>query len=312
MRIAAVFPGQGSQFVGMGRDLAGRWEEAAAAFAGVDAALGEPLSEVCWDGPEEALRLTANTQPALLAHSIAAWRVLEAGGLRVEAMAGHSLGEYSAYVAAGALPLADAARLVRLRGRLMQEAVPVGKGAMAAIIGMDDDAVGAVCEAASDGSGTVVPANFNAPGQVVIAGDADAVERAVALAKERGARRAIPLNVSAPFHSPLMAPAREGLAPELETAPMADPAVPVYRNVDALPVREAVAAREGLVRQVDSPVRWTGTIRRMAADGITHLVEVGAGNVLCGLARRIDRNLVCLPAGTVEQVERVLEELNHG
>ncbi len=312
MRIAAVFPGQGSQFVGMGRDLAGRWEAAAGVFAGVDAALGEPLSEVCWEGPEEALRLTANTQPALLAHSIAAWRVLEAGGLRVEAMAGHSLGEYSAYVAAGALPLADAARLVRLRGRLMQEAVPVGKGAMAAIIGMDDEAVGAVCEAASDGSGTVVPANFNAPGQVVIAGDADAVERAVALAKERGARRAIPLNVSAPFHSPLMAPARAGLAPELEAAPMADPAVPVYRNVDTVPVRDAAAAREGLVRQVDSPVLWTGTIRRMAADGITHLVEVGAGNVLCGLARRIDRNLVCLPAGTVEQVERVLEELSHG
>ncbi len=309
MRIAAVFPGQGSQFVGMGHDLAERWDAARGVFAEIDDALGEPLSTICWEGPEETLRLTANTQPALLAHSIAAWRVLEAGGLRVAAMAGHSLGEYSAYVAAKALPLADAARLVRLRGQLMQEAVPVGEGAMAAIIGMDDAGVTAVCEAASDASGTVVPANFNAPGQVVIAGEAGAVDRAVALAKERGARRAIPLNVSAPFHSPLMAPAREGLAPELEAAPIADPNVPVYRNVDAEPVRDAVTARDGLVRQVDSPVRWTETIRRMAADGITHLVEVGAGTVLCGLARRIDRSLVCFPAGTPEQIERVLEEL---
>lgn len=312
MGIAAVFPGQGSQFVGMGRDLAQRWEAASEVFQTVDAALGFPLSRLCWEGPEEELRLTANTQPALLAHSVAAWRVLESGGLRVQAMAGHSLGEYSALVASGAIPLEEAARLVRRRGQLMQEAVPVGKGAMAAVIGLDEEAVTSVCEASSSEDGVVVPANFNAPGQVVIAGEAQAVRRAAELARERGARKVIPLKVSAPFHSPLMRPAREGLEPDLRAVAWSDPRAPVYRNVDAAPATRGDEALEGVIRQVDAPVRWTETIRRMRAGGVDTFVEVGAGNVLCGLIRRIDRGARCLPAGTVEQIENILKELGDG
>ncbi len=215
-RIAALFPGQGSQRVGMGHDLADRWSAAAAVFSEIDRGLELDLSGLCWRGPEEELRLTTNTQPALLAHSVAAWRVLSEHGLRVDAVAGHSLGEYSAVVAAGGLDAVDAARTVRERGRLMQQAVPVGEGAMAAILGLDDDVVVAVCDEIADATGeAVVPANFNSPGQVVIAGAAAAVARAMEVLKERGARKAVPLPVSAPFHSPLMAPAREALEPTL-------------------------------------------------------------------------------------------------
>ncbi len=312
MGIAAVFPGQGSQFVGMGADLARRWEPAAEVFETVDRALGFSLSRLCWEGPEEELRLTANTQPALLAHSVAAWRVLEAEGFQVRAMAGHSLGEYSALVAAGALPLEEAARLVRRRGELMQEAVPVGRGAMAAVIGLEEPELVSVCEESSSEAAVVVPANFNAPGQVVIAGEAGAVRRAAELARERGARKVIPLRVSAPFHSPLMRPAREALEPHLRAAAWSDPRVPVYRNVDAAPARRGTEAMEGLIRQVDSPVLWTETIRRMRADGTDTFLEVGAGTVLCGLIRRIDRGARCAPAGTVEQIETVLEEMGDG
>jgi len=313
VRVAALFPGQGSQFVGMGRDLAQMYPEGREVFAEADAALGEPLSRVCWEGPEEALRLTATTQPALLAHSLAAWRVLERRGVRVEAVAGHSLGEYSAVVAAGGLPLPEALRLVRRRGELMQAAVPVGEGAMAAILGLPDEAVAAACrEVREGGGGMVVPANFNAPGQVVIAGEAGAVEAAVTLLRERGARRAVPLPVSAPFHSPLMEPARRGLEPHLEAAPFADLAVPLYRNVDSAPVRAAAEVRDGLIRQVDAPVLWSETIRRMRADGFDTFVEVGAGTVLSGLVRRIDREARCLPAGTAGQVEAVIGELGDG
>ncbi len=215
-RIAALFPGQGSQTVGMGHDLADRWSTAAALFTEIDRGLEFDLSALCWNGPEDELRLTTNTQPALLAHSVAAWRVLSEHGFRAEAAAGHSLGEYSAVVAAGGLDAVDAARTVRERGRLMQQAVPVGEGAMAAILGLDDEVVAAVCdEIAVRDRVAVVPANFNSPGQVVIAGAAAAVARAIEVLKERGARRALPLPVSAPFHSPLMAPAREGLEPTL-------------------------------------------------------------------------------------------------
>lgn len=312
MAIACVFPGQGSQFVGMGRDLAEHSEIAAEVFRAVDAALKEALSSICWEGPEERLRLTAYTQPALLAHSIAAWRMLERRGLKPVAMAGHSLGEYSALVASGALPLEDAALLVHRRGQFMQEAVPVGEGAMAAVLGLDDAVVTAACEEASSAGSEVVPANFNAPGQVVIAGAAAAVERALALARERGARRAIPLNVSAPFHSPLMAPAREALEPHLRRATWSDPVVPVYRNVDAEPVRDAASSLDGVIRQVDAPVQWTDTVRRLVQDGVDTVVEVGAGNVLCGLARRIERGLRCYPAGTVEKIETVMKELGDG
>ena len=310
MRLAALFPGQGSQAVGMGRDLAERWEPAREVFAAADRTLGVALSELCWQGPEEALRLTENTQPALLAHSIAAWRVLAAAGVRVGAAAGHSLGEYSAVVAAGGLDLDDALAAVRLRGCLMQQAVPVGAGAMAAVIGLPDELVVAACaEATAAGDGVVVAANFNSPGQVVIAGAAAAVERAVARCSERGARRALPLPVSAPFHSPLMAPAREGLEPTLRGIDLAPLEVPVYRNVDAAPVATPDEVRDGLIRQVDAPVLWRATIERMRADGFDTFLEVGTGTVLSGLVRRIDRDARCLAAGTVESIESAIAEL---
>jgi len=309
-RIAALFPGQGSQAVGMGCDLAETWPSAAEVFAVADTALGSELSRLCWEGPEDALRLTENTQPALLSHSVAAWRVLTEGGLRVEAVAGHSLGEYSAAVAAGAMDLADALRTVRLRGRLMQRAVPVGEGAMAAVIGLDDEAVTAACAEETAASGeAVVAANFNAPGQVVIAGGAGAVERAGARCKQRGARRVLPLPVSAPFHSPLMAPARVGLEPTLRALDLSDLSVPLYRNVDAAPVAAGEALREGLVRQVDAPVLWSQTVQRMWADGFDTFVEVGTGTVLSGLVRRIHRDATCLAAGTEAGVRETLAQL---
>ncbi len=308
--IAALFPGQGSQAVGMGRDLAQRWPAAAGVFTTVDGGLGTPLSELCWNGPEDDLRLTENTQPALLAHSIAAWEVLSAAGLEVGAVAGHSLGEYSAVVAAGGLDLADAARTVRLRGRLMQEAVPVGEGAMAAVIGLDDDVVEAACsDEEIAGGGPVAAVNFNSPGQVVIAGSAAAVAGAGERCNERGARRVLPLPVSAPFHSVLMAPAREGLAPTLRELDFRPLTVPLYRNVDAAAVSSPDEVRDGLIRQVDAPVLWSETIRRMRADGFDTFVEVGTGKVLSGLVRRIDRDAVCYQAGTVETVEKVLANL---
>ena len=308
--LAAVFPGQGSQAVGMGRDLAERWPEAGEVFAAVDRALGRPLSRLCWEGPEEELRLTENTQPALLAHSIAAWRVLAARGVRVAAVAGHSLGEYSAAVAAGAMGLDDAVRTVEQRGRLMQRAVPVGEGAMAAVLGLEDDAVVSACaEAGASGRGVVVAANFNAPDQVVIAGATAAVEAACELCRGLGARRAVRLPVSAPFHSPLMAPAREGLSPVLDALALEPLDVPLFRNVDAAPVEAPDALRDGLTRQVDSPVLWTATVRRMVESGIDTFVEVGTGTVLRGLGRRIHRDAAWCSAGTVETVEEALELL---
>ncbi|NOZ77933.1 MAG: ACP S-malonyltransferase [Acidobacteria bacterium] len=309
-RIAALFPGQGSQFVGMGQDVAGRWPAAYDVFERADSALGFGLARLCWEGPEDELRLTANTQPALLAMSIAIWRVLEAGGVRAEAVAGHSLGEYSAIVAAGGLSLEEALGLVRLRGELMQEAVPVGEGAMAAVIGLDDTAVGEACSGVErSGGGIVVPVNFNAPGQVVIAGAAGAVEAASSRCRQLGAKRVIALAVSAPFHSPLMRPAREGLTPALERASFSELEAPLYRNVDARPVRHPGDVREGLVRQVDAPVLWTQTVRTMIADGFDTFIEVGAGTVLSGLVRRVDRSVTCLPAGKVDQIEKVLERI---
>ena len=309
-RIAALFPGQGSQKVGMGHDLADRWSTAASVFSEIDQGLGVDLSELCWNGPEEKLRLTTNTQPALLAHSVAAWQVLVEHGFRAEAAAGHSLGEYSAVVAADGLGAVAAARTVRQRGRLMQQAVPVGEGAMAAILGLDDEVVSAVCnEIVEETDSVVVPANFNSPGQVVIAGEATAVGRAMEVLKERGARRALPLPVSAPFHSPLMAPAREGLEPTLRELEFAALDFPLYRNVDASPVSSPDEVREGLIRQIDAPVLWAQTIERLHADGFDTFVEVGAGNVLCGLVKRIDRSATCYPAGTVEAIEKVVAEL---
>jgi [acyl-carrier-protein] S-malonyltransferase len=281
-----VFPGQGSQHAGMGRALAAHHAVARDTFAEADAALGEPLSRLCFEGPDDQLMLTENTQPAILAASVAAFRVLQARGLRPAFVAGHSLGEYSAHVAAGTLAFVDALRLVRLRGRYMQEAVPVGTGAMAAILGLDAAAVQRACEEAAEGE-IVSPANYNMPGQVVIAGTAAAVARAIARAKALGARRSVPLHVSAPFHCALMRPAEERLAPELRRVRTSDPRVPVIANVDAAPKATAAESVEALIQQVSRPVLWEQVVRRLASEGVRTYVEVGPGHVLAGLVRKI-------------------------
>jgi [acyl-carrier-protein] S-malonyltransferase len=286
--IAFIFPGQGSQAVGMGKALAEAFPICAETFAEADRALGEPLSRLCFEGPDDQLRLTENTQPAILTVSIAAYRLLESRGFTPAYVAGHSLGEYSAHVAAGTIAFADAVRIVRRRGRYMQEAVPVGRGAMAAVLGLDADAVARACQEASDGD-IVSPANLNAPGQVVIAGSAEAVERASARAMQAGARRVVPLPVSAPFHCALMKPAEERLAPELRALSAAAPRVPVVANVDAVPKRDAASAIDALVRQVSSPVRWEDVVRRLASEGVRAYVEVGPGTVLGGLVKKIHR-----------------------
>lgn len=294
--IAFLFPGQGSQKVGMGKALADAHPEARAAFDEAEAAL-PGLTRIVFDGPEEQLTLTENTQPAILAASVAAYRVLASRGIEPAFVAGHSLGEYSANVAAGTFSFADALRIVRRRGRYMQEAVPVGEGAMAAILGLDADRVRQACEEAAQGE-VVSPANINGAGQVVIAGTRDAVQRAGERARALGAKRAIPLPVSAPFHCALMKPAEERLAPELRALAVRDPRVPVVANVDAEPKRDARAAIEALVRQVSSPVRWEDVVRRLAAEGVTTYVEAGPGTVLSGLVRKIlpDATTVSLAA----------------
>jgi len=291
--IAFLFPGQGSQNVGMGRAFADAFPVCRDAMAEADAALGEDLSGLCYNGPEDRLVLTENTQPAILAVSVAMCRLLVSKGVRPACVAGHSLGEYSAHVAAGTITFGDALRIVRRRGRFMQEAVPVGQGAMAAILGLDADKVAAACAEAAQGE-VVSAANLNAPGQVVIAGSRDAVARAIEQAKARGARRAIPLAVSAPFHCALMTPAQERLAPELRALSASDPLVPVVANVDAEPKRDARSAIEALVAQVSSPVRWEQVMQRLASEGIRKYVEVGPGTVLTGLGRKILKDAVFL------------------
>lgn len=286
--IAFIFPGQGSQAVGMGKALAETFDICRDTFAEADAALGERLSRLIFEGPEDQLRLTENTQPAILTVSIAAYRLLSSRGFEPAFVAGHSLGEYSAHVCAGTIAFADAVRTVRRRGRFMQEAVPVGKGAMAAVMGLDAAVVAQACEEAAQGE-VVSPANMNMPGQVVIAGATDAVARAGERAKALGAKRVVPLPVSAPFHCALMKPAEERLAPELRALRACDPRVPVVANVDAEPKRDAASAIEALVRQVSSPVRWEDVVRRLASEGVRKYVEVGPGTVLCGLVRKIDR-----------------------
>jgi [acyl-carrier-protein] S-malonyltransferase len=286
--IAFVFPGQGSQKVGMGRALADAFPECRAVFDEADAALGEPLSRLCFEGPEDRLMLTENTQPAILTASVAAARLLAARGIEPAFVAGHSLGEYSAHVVAGTFPFAEAVRIVRRRGRYMQEAVPVGTGAMAAVLGLDAAGVQAACDEAAEGA-VVSPANLNAPGQVVIAGEAAAVARAGERAKALGARRVIPLAVSAPFHCALMAPAEARLGPELRALAVQAPRVPVVANLDAEPKTDGASAIEALVRQVSAPVRWEAVVRRLASSGVRAYVEVGPGTVLSGLIRKIDR-----------------------
>lgn len=288
MKIAFLFPGQGSQFPGMGLDLARQYPIARQTFEQADEALGFALSTLCFEGPEEDLRRTENTQPALVATSIAALRVLQQLGVPAPTLvAGHSLGEYSALVAAGSLDFADALRLVRKRGQYMQEAVPVGVGAMAAILKMPAEALDRVLADAAQGE-IVTAANLNSPDQIVIAGHKGAVERAMELAKAAGAKRCIALPVSAPFHSPLMRPAQQRLRAELDKTAFLDLQVPLINNWQAALVTTGADARRGLFEQVPNPVRWVETVRMLAAQGIAQTIEIGAGKVLCGLVRNID------------------------
>jgi len=306
MTIAFTFPGQGSQAVGMGRALAEAYPAARRVFEEVDEALGEKLSAVIFEGPEAVLTLTANAQPALMATSLAALRALESTGVDLAAtaayVAGHSLGEYSALAAAGSLGIADAARLLRIRGRAMQDAVPAGEGAMAALLGLDLDAARAVADEAA-GADVCAAANDNAPGQVVVSGSRAAVERAVEIAKAHGAKRAILLPVSAPFHCPLMAPAAAVMAEALAAVALAPPVVPLVANVLARPIRDPAEIRARLVEQVTGAVRWRESVAWMSGEGVDTFVEIGAGAVLSGLARRIAKDARAFSVGMPADVE---------
>src|SRR5450432_3245275 len=308
MKTAFLFPGQGSQAVGMGKDLADKYSAARQTFEEADDALGVKISQLCFEGPEDQLRLTENTQPAILTASVAAWRVLQEKGITPAFVAGHSLGEYSAHVAAGTMSFADAVRTVRNRGKFMQEAVPVGTGSMAAILGLSPDAVASVCSDAAQGE-VCESANINSPEQIVISGHVAAVERAVVLANERGAKRAKVLPVSAPFHCSLMKPAQERLAGVLGSLQLASPRFPVVCNVDARPVENPESAREALIRQVTGSVRWSESMQWLIAQGVQAFVEVGPGKVLCGLMRQIDRSKKCVNVEDEASLQKTLEFL---
>ncbi|MBV9653967.1 MAG: ACP S-malonyltransferase [Acetobacteraceae bacterium] len=318
---AFIFPGQGSQSVGMGRDLAAAFAAAREVFEEVDEVLKQRLSKLMFEGPADELTLTENTQPALMAISLAVLRVMEReGGWRLKEraalVAGHSLGEYSALASAGSFSVADAARLLRLRGRTMQAAVPPGEGGMAALIGVDMEQAGAICAEAAPVPGSETgarevaePANDNGGGQVVISGHRTAIERAIEIAKKRGIRRAMPLPVSAPFHCALMAPAADALAEALEVTPPRSPAVPLVANVSAAKATEPDQIRDGLVRQVTATVRWRESIEAMTAMGVDRFVELGAGKVLTGLNRRIAPDAAAVAAGTPAEIEAVLKTI---
>jgi [acyl-carrier-protein] S-malonyltransferase len=309
-KTAFVFPGQGSQSVGMLADVAAAEPLVGEAFAEASAVLDYDLWELVQSGPEDQLNRTEFTQPALLTASVALWRVaLARGAGKPDVVAGHSLGEYSALVAAEVLGLADAAVLVQKRGQFMQTAVPLGKGGMAAILGLEDDQVKGICAEASDEGLVVQAVNFNAPGQVVIAGDNAALELAIEACKVAGAKRAMPLSVSAPFHSELMKPAADKMAEELAKVEFAEPAIDVIQNVDADYENQPDAIRENLVKQMYSAVLWTATIQRMARDGVTRIVECGPGKVLAGLNRRIDKSLDCWNLGDLDSLEKTVAEL---
>jgi len=312
MGIAFTFPGQGSQAVGMGKELADTYPEARAVFQEVDEALDQKLSDIMWNGPEETLTLTANAQPALMAVSMAVMRVLEARGLKlsdtVSYVAGHSLGEYSALCAAGTFSVADTARLLRIRGNAMQAAVPVGEGAMAAIIGLEHDAVSAICDEAGI-LGVCQVANDNGGGQLVISGSKAAVEKAAAIASEKGAKRAIMLPVSAPFHSALMAPAAEAMREALAKVEKHNPVVPVIANVRAAPVSDANEIAALLVEQVTGQVRWRETVEWFASNNVTQLYEIGSGKVLTGLARRIDKTVNGVAVNGAADIDQLLATL---
>ncbi|HTC34847.1 MAG TPA: ACP S-malonyltransferase [Bryobacteraceae bacterium] len=304
MKTAFVFPGQGSQYVGMGKSLAERFAAARAIFTQADQALGFSLTQLCFEGPAETLQLTENMQPALLTVSVAALRMLEEHGIQPDYVAGHSFGEYAALVAAKSLDFADAVRLVRKRGRYMQEAVPVGMGAMAALLKLPAGKLDSVLAEAAQGE-VVTASNLNSPDQVVIAGHAGAVARAVELAKAAGARRALTLPVSAPFHCPLMEPAQERLKADLDATEFQDLAVPLVNGWQARVIRTGTEAREGLYQQVPNPVRWTEVIQQLASLGVTRFVEVGAGGVLTGLLRNIQSGLEGSKVGEAEDLEKV-------
>lgn len=312
MTIAFTFPGQGSQSVGMGKVLADTFPEAKAVFDEVDEALGQKLSDIMWNGPEDALTLTANAQPALMAVSLATMRVLEAKGLDLKAsvafVAGHSLGEYSALAAAGSIDVATTARLLRVRGDAMQNAVPVGAGAMAALLGLDFELAAEIAEEAAQGE-VCQAANDNAPGQVVVSGHLAAVERAVEIAKAKGARRAVMLPVSAPFHCSLMAPAADAMSAALANADIKPPAVPLVANVLAEPITEPADIRARLVEQVTGTVRWRESVLWLAGQGVETFVEVGTGKVLTGMVRRINRESTGLAVNTPEDIDALVGKL---
>lgn len=300
---AFVFPGQGSQYAGMGRDVAEKYPVARRVFDDIDRALEFPISRLCFEGPDEALKLTENTQPAILAVSSAIHAVLEQlGATRRDLVAGHSLGEYSAIVSVGGLTPAEGAKIVRARGKFMQDAVPVGSGGMAALIGGTLEQAHDICNEAAHGDVLSI-ANINAPGQIVIAGTKSAIDRAVEVAKKKGVRRALPLPVSAPFHCALMLPAEERLRPVLEEAPLKDLWVALISNVDASPIGTATAVRNALLRQVASPVRWVESVEKMISMGVRRFVEVGPGNVLTGLIKRIDSSMETVNVSDVASIE---------
>ena len=303
MSAGLLFPGQGSQHVGMGRDLAERFPAARDTFLEADEAVGFTLSRLCWEGPDAELTRTEIAQPAILVHSIAVWRLARPLGVEVVAAAGHSLGEWSAYVAAGALGFADAVRTVGRRGELMARAGAERPGTMAAVLGLSDGEVELVCSEASQAGSIAVPANYNSPGQVVISGDPEAVARAGELARRNGAKRVLPLNVSGAFHSPLIRSAEDGLRDALDAVPLADPEFPIVANASAEPVRDAVSAARLLVEQLTAPVRWVGCVEAMSGLGVDRFLELGPGNVLSGLTRRIARGVHCQSLGTAEALD---------
>lgn len=311
MKIAFIFPGQASQYPGMGRELAEKYAVALEVFDEADRAAGFSISRLCFEGPEEELQLTANTQPAILTCSIAAFRVLVEAGMHPDYVAGHSLGEYSALVAAGALGLGDAVVTVRKRGTYMQEAVPLGSGAMAAVLGLPRAKVEEICAEAADGE-VLSAANINSGEQIVIAGTAAAVERAVRLAPERGAKRAVRLPVSAPFHCELMRPAQERLATDLQTLAFHALRYPLVTNVDAKLIESGAAARDALIRQVSAPVRWEESMRLLIALGVQRFVEVGPGKILTGLLRQIDRRVVCWNIEDEKSFQATIEKFRAG
>src|SRR5271166_2403605 len=306
--IAFLFPGQGSQAVGMGKELAANHAVARRTFEEADEALGYNLSHLCFEGPEEKLKMTEITQPAILTASIAAWRVLQEKGLKPDFVAGHSLGEYSAHVAAGTFTFSEAVRTVRNRGKYMQEAVPVGVGAMAAILGMPADKVNDIAARAAQGE-VCQAANINSPEQIVISGNAGAIDRAIKLAHDRGAKKAVSLPVSAPFHCALMQPAQDRLAADLGTLNFQNPSCPVVCNVDAAIVASAEAAREALIRQVTGSVRWEPSVRLLIEKGVGLFIEVGPGKVLWGLMRQIDRSKTCVTAGDDASLQKTLAQI---